>query len=358
MMPLLKCHDHSAFEIFCYADVRNPDVLTEMIHRHSDVWRNIRGMSDEQAADLVREDRIDILVDLAMHMTNNRLLVFARKPAPVQVTYLAYCSTTGLDAIDYRFTDPYLDPPGQNEQFYCEQTYHLPQTDWCYDSGMPMLKVANLPAKTNGHITFGCLNNFCKASPATLSTWCQLLKHAPESRFILHASNGSHRQRFIDLLEQESIDPARIKFVSHLPYDTYFRTYDQIDIGLDPFPWPGGTTTCDALWMGVPVVSLAGQTAVSRAGLSLLSNIGLPELAAHSQDQYVQVAADLAKDIPRPHRPARGLRERMLQSPLMDRPRLCPRRRGGLPGNVAAVVCRVISQLTTTRDPRICRYPH
>jgi predicted O-linked N-acetylglucosamine transferase (SPINDLY family) len=321
MMPLLQCHDHSAFEVFCYADVRNPDVLTEMLQKHADVWRNIRGMSDEQAADLVRKDQIDILVDLAMHMTNNRLLVFARKPAPVQVTYLAYCSTTGVEAIDYRFTDPYLDPPGQNEQFYCERTYHLPQTYWCYDSGMPMLQVASLAAETNGHVTFGCLNNFCKASPATLATWCRILRQVPGSCFILHASKGSHRKRFIDLLEQEQIDPVRVSFVSHLPYDTYFRTYDQIDIGLDPFPWPGGTTTCDALWMGVPVVSLAGETAVSRAGLSLLSNIGLPELVAFSQDQYVHLACDLAKDIPRLAALRAALRERMLQSPLMDRQR-------------------------------------
>jgi len=272
-------------------------------------------------AQLIREDQIDILVDLTMHTAWNRMILFARKPAPVQVTYLAYCSTTGLDTMDYRLTDPHLDPPGMNDACYSEESIRLPETYWCYSAHEPTPQIGPLPALNAGEVTFGCLNNFCKVSPDTLDLWIQLLRVTPKSHLILHAHEGSHRQRVRDLLERQGIDPQRLKFVASVPLSRYFKLYEQIDIGLDPFPCNGGTTTCDALWMGAPVVTLAGRTAVGRAGVSVLRNIGLPELIAESPQQYVQITTDLAQDLPRLAELRRTLRARMQASPLMDAPR-------------------------------------
>jgi predicted O-linked N-acetylglucosamine transferase (SPINDLY family) len=177
------------------------------------------------------------------------------------------------------------------------------------------------PALRAGEVTFGCLNNFCKASPAALDLWIQLLRGTPKSHLILHAKEGSHRQRLWDLLEHQGIDPRRLKFAGGVPLSQYYGLYQQIDIGLDPFPYNGGTTTCDALWMGVQVVTLAGRTAVGRGGVSVLRNVGLPELIAQTPEQYVQIATDLANDLPRLGELRRTLRGRMQASPLMDAPR-------------------------------------
>ncbi|MGD0390242.1 MAG: hypothetical protein ABSC42_14950, partial [Tepidisphaeraceae bacterium] len=255
------------------------------------------------------------------HMARNRMLLFARKPAPVQVTYLAYCSTTGLETMDYRLTDPHLDPPGTNDAYYSEKTVRLPESYWCYPMHGQSPQVGPLPAPSGGEVTFGCLNNFCKVSPAALELWIQLLRATPKSHLIVHAKEGSHRQRVRDLLERQGIDPRRLKFAGLVSLSEYFKLYEQIDVGLDPFPCNGGTTTCDALWMGVPVVTLAGRTAVGRGGVSILANVGLPELIAQTPQQYVQIATDLAGDLPRLAELRRTLRARMQASPLMDAPR-------------------------------------
>ena len=185
-VPLLSHHDHRQFEIFCYADVARPDAVTERLRGHADVWRNTVGLSDQQLADLVRSDQIDILVDLTMHMANNRLLVFARKPAPVQVAWLAYPGTTGLSTMDYRLTDPYLDPPGLFDAFYSEESIRLPETFWCYDplTDRPPVNATSRPARM-ASITFGCLNNFCKVNDGCLSLWAQVLRAVPQSRLLL-----------------------------------------------------------------------------------------------------------------------------------------------------------------------------
>jgi len=321
LLPLLPAHDPDRFTIFCYADVRGSDRVTELLRRHATQWRSTVGLTDERVAQRVREDEIDILVDLTMHMAKNRMLLFARKPAPVQVTYLAYCSTTGLQTMDYRLTDPHLDPPEMNDGVYSEKSIRLPETYWCYPLDEKSPEVSLPPALSTGQVTFGCLNNFCKVSPEALDVWIQLLRATPKSQFILHAHEGSHRQRVWDLLESQGIDPRRLKFVGKAPLPEYFKLYERIDIGLDPFPCNGGTTTCDALWMGVPVVTLNGRTAVGRGGVSVLRNVGLPELVAQTHEQYIQIATDLAKDLPRLAEMRRTLRPRMQASPLMDAPR-------------------------------------
>jgi predicted O-linked N-acetylglucosamine transferase (SPINDLY family) len=321
LAPLLAHHDKTQVEVFACSDVVVPDEMTGRLRSHVDAWREIVGFSDERAAELIRQDRIDILIDLTMHMAANRLLVFARKPAPVQATYLAYCSSTGLEAIDYRLSDPFMDPPGMDETVYSERTIRLPQSYWCYDPIIGDSEIGPLPALNNGFVTFGSLNNFCKVSEPTLAAWIEILRIVPDSRLLLHANEGSHRQRIRDRLQREGIDPTRLRFASFMPTQRYFELYRLIDVGLDTFPYGGGTTTCDALWMGVPVVSLAGQTGVGRGGVSILSNIGLTELVADSPKKYVQIARELTANLEHLNQMRGALRRRMRQSPLMDAPR-------------------------------------
>ena len=316
-LPLLARHDRSQFEIFCYSDVRAPDILTTSIKSCANGWRQTAGMPDEQVAELVANDRIDILVDLAMHLADNRMLVFARKPAPVQVTYLAYPGTTGLGAIDYRLTDNYLDPPGCDESLYSERSVRL-RSYWCYQPAKDSPPVVPPPCLASGRVTFGCLNNFCKISAGALTEWCELLRRVPDSRLLLHSGVGSHRQQLCDRLAAHGVDPRRLEFLPRLSIADYFSAYNRIDIGLDSFPYPGGTTTCDALWMGVPVISLAGQTAISRGGLSILSNIGLAELAARDKPAYLHLAQELALDPSRLAHLRATMRDRIRNSALMD----------------------------------------
>ena len=317
LQPLLAHHDHRQFEIFCYADLSRADAMTDRLRPHADVWRDTSNQSDAQLAEMIRKDQIDVLVDLSMHMKGSRIMVFARKPAPVQVTYLAYCSTTGLETIDYRLTDPYLDPPGY-EGNYSERSVWLPRSYWCYEPHPQAADVGPLPALAADHVTFGCLNNYAKVSPRAIAAWTRILQSVPHSRLVLHSNEGEHRLNVREQFQRDGIGPDRVRFVDMLPLKQYLDQYNQIDIALDPFPYPGGTTTCDALWMGAPVVSLAGRTAVSRAGLSILSNIGLPELVAREPAQYVLIALDLARDLPRLAELRATMRSRMRQSPLMD----------------------------------------
>jgi predicted O-linked N-acetylglucosamine transferase (SPINDLY family) len=321
MAPLLAAHDHERFEIFCYADVARPDEITARLRSLAGVWRDIAGLSDDQVAGLVRQDRIDILVDLTMHMARNRLLVFARKPAPVQVSWLAYPGTTGLSTIDYRLTDPYIDPPGLHDRDYSEESIRLADTFWCYDPLAGEPAVSALPAMENGSITFGCLNNFCKVNDSVLKRWTQVLKGAPGSRLLLLAPEGSVRQRTLDLLEREGVERDRVALVDRQPRPQYLEIYQRIDIGLDTFPYNGHTTSLDAFWMGVPVVTLMGPTPVARAGLSLLTNLGLSELVATTPEQFVSIAFALAGDVPRLCELRATLRDRLRASLLMDAPR-------------------------------------
>jgi predicted O-linked N-acetylglucosamine transferase (SPINDLY family) len=270
---------------------------------------------------MIRQDRIDILVDLTMHMKDNRLPLFARKPAPLQVSWLAYPGTTGLSAIDYRLTDPYLDPPGLNDADYSERSIHLPDCFWCFDPMQSDLPVGPLPALSAGHVTFGCLNNFCKVNEPVLITWAQVLQNVAESRLLLLAPDGGTRERVIEILQRQGVARERVEFVPFQSRGRYLREYCRIDIGLDTFPYNGHTTSLDSFWMGVPVVTLVGRTVVGRAGWCQLSNLGLVELATNNSDQFVQTAGALARDLQRLGEYRSSLRERMERSPLMNIPR-------------------------------------
>ncbi len=318
LLPLLQEAESVDFEIFCYADVPSPDGVTAQLRSLSHHWRSIAGVANEQVAEMIRADQIDILVDLALHTAGNKQAVFARKPAPVQVTYLGYCGTTGLSAMDYRLSDPYLDPPGTDLACYSEQTIRLPHSYWCYQPVGPTPEVTAPPFLTAAGVTFSCLNNFAKVSPAALDLWAAILRAVPRSRLLLQAPAGSCRDDILRRFARHELSFERVEFVGRQPWEQYIQCYQSIDIALDPFPYGGGISTCDALWMGVPVVTLSGHTAVGRAGRSILSNIGLPELIAETPKQYVEIAVALASDLPRLSGLRSTLRERIERSPIRD----------------------------------------
>jgi predicted O-linked N-acetylglucosamine transferase (SPINDLY family) len=322
LIPLLDHHDPRQVEVFCYAQVSRPDATTRRFQQRGHSWRNIASMSDDQTAEQIRKDNIDILVDLKLHTGQNRLLLFARKPAPVQATWLGYPGTTGLDTMDYRLSDPFLDPPEMDESVYAEKTIRLPDTFWCYDPlNERSIPVNPAPALENGFVTFGCLNNFCKINDDVLSLWARVMRQVENSRLLLLASEGSHRQRTLDRLSKEGIDSGRIQFAAQQPRSEYMQLYHGIDLSLDTFPYNGHTTSLDSFWMGVPVVTLIGQAAVARAGWSQLSNLGLTELAADTAERFVQITVELAGNLPRLGELRSKLRPRMEQSPLMDAPK-------------------------------------
>jgi protein O-GlcNAc transferase len=316
--PLLKNHDRGQFEIALYANQTCADWMTARFQSCAGIYRGIAGLTDDRVAEIIAHDGIDILVDLALHTVGNRLPVFARKPAPVQVTFAGYPGTTGLRAMDYRLTDPYLDPPGLRDASYAETSFRLPNSFWCFDPQTEEPRVGPLPALARGFVSFGCINNFCKVNDAALELWSRVLSSLKGSRLLLLAKPGSHRRRTLDFLARQGIPGERVEFFSLLPRDKYLRYYHQIDIGLDTFPYNGHTSSLDALWMGVPVITLVGSTVVGRAGLSQLTNLGLEQLAAFTPDNYVRLATDLAVDLPRLDTLRSSLRDRLRQSPLMD----------------------------------------
>ena len=314
VLPLFREHDRRELEVLAYSDATAPDSVTNLVRKHVDRWRDVATLSDEQLANAVRADGVDILVDLAAHSAHNRLLTFARKPAPVQITYLAYCSTTGVDAIDYRITDRFLDPPGASAH-YTEASIELPHCYWCY-AAPPLGRPA--AERRSGPPTFGCLNNYAKVTDFTLALWARLLRRVPEAQLLLYARTAAHRDRVHRALREAGVDEARAIFVGRQSLSLYLETYRDIDVALDPHPYGGGTTTCDTLWMGVPVVSLAGRTAVSRAGSTLLSNVGLEQLVTRSAEEYVERAAELIRDQGRLAELRRQLRDRLESSPVMN----------------------------------------
>jgi predicted O-linked N-acetylglucosamine transferase (SPINDLY family) len=321
LFPLFAHHDRSKFDVHCYSNVFQSDDFTEKMRGHLEHWRNIAELDDGPAAERIRDDRIDVLVDLTLHMANGRLRVFARKPAPVQFAWLAYPGTTGLSAMDYRITDPYLDPPGGDDTVYSERSVRLPDTFWCYHPLVSEEVVSPLPARLAGHITFGCLNNFMKVNDDAIELWARVMRDVPGSRIVLLAPPGDSRRRTHETFAKHGVEPPRVEFVAWQARLPYLATYRRIDVCLDTFPYNGHTTSLDAIWMGAPVVTLVGPTIVGRAGLSLAMNLGHPELVARTPDEFVRIAVDLCQDLDRLAALRAVLRAQMEASPLMDAPR-------------------------------------
>ena len=322
--PILANHDRRQVEVFCYANVTRRDAMTERLRGLADHWRDIAPLADARVAEIIREDRIDILVDLAGHTAGNRLPVFARRPAPVQVSYLGYLNTTGMTAIDYRLTDAWSDPIGVSDALHTETLVRLPGGLLCFGVPHDSPAVEETPALKSGHITFGCFNNSAKITPAVIALWSEILRSVPDSRLLLKSkqfADAATQCYYRDAFRQNGIEPTRVEMAGSSPWRDYLESYHRIDIALDPFPYTGGTVTCQALWMGVPVITLAGRLGFARTGASILSSVGLQELVADTGAAYVANAAALSGDLER-LRPLRlGLRQRLLESPLMDHER-------------------------------------
>lgn len=320
--PVLACHDHRQFEVYCYSSGTREDEVTQRLRGHTDVWRSIVNLTDAEAARRIRDDGIDILVDLAGHTAHNRLAAFARRPAPVQVTWLGYPNTTGLAATDYRLTDAWADPPGSSEDFHSEQIVHLPSGFLCYRPFEDAPEVAPPPCERKGHVTFGSFNVIAKITPAVVALWSQVLHAVPGARMMLKSlsfRDREVRERYMSLFADHGIPGERLDLRCWTP-DTreHLALYHEVDIALDTFPYNGTTTSCEALWMGVPVVTLAGDRHAGRVGASLLHGVGMDELVADSPQAYRQLAADLAGDPRRLAACRADLRSRMRQAPLTD----------------------------------------
>jgi predicted O-linked N-acetylglucosamine transferase (SPINDLY family) len=316
----LEHHDREAVEVFLYSDAVRPDATSERINNLGHTWRDCAALSDEQLFELIRSDGIDVLVDLRGHGAGNRLPLFARKPAPVQVTMVGYFDTTGLPQMDWRVTDGWMDPLGVSERFHTEKLLRLPGGCWCYGPDEDAPDVAPPPVLQVGHVTFGSLNKIAKVSPTCARLWARVLEAVPGSRLLLSvAGDVPTREAVRDRLAELGLPRERLDFADKAPTRRgYLETFHRIDVALDPFPFNGITTTCDGLWMGVPAVSLAGNTSVSRAGRSILHAAGLPELAADTPEQFVATAAGLARDVDRLQELRAGMRARLAAHSLID----------------------------------------
>ncbi|MCE9620021.1 MAG: tetratricopeptide repeat protein [Planctomycetes bacterium] len=323
--PILAAHDKEKFEVFCYSNNAQVDDYTTRIKGLVPSWRLIHNRSEEEVAELIRRDGIDLLVDLAGHTQNSRLLLFGLKPAPVQVTWLGYPNTTGLTTMDWRITDRFADPPGESDKLHTEKLWRMPECFSCFQPQAASPDVGPLPALKNGHVTFGSFNNFAKTTPQVIAVWARILKRVPGSRLVLKNKSMSAPgvQNFIlSIFAKHGVAAGSIEMRGQDgPHASHLEQYNTIDIGLDPFPYNGTTTTFEALWMGVPMVVLAGVSHVGRVGVSQMSNLGLPELIGKDPNDYVEIAARLAADVPRLTALRAGLRQRMIASPLMDVPR-------------------------------------
>jgi protein O-GlcNAc transferase len=320
--PLLARHDPAAVETFCYANVAQADQTTLRLKGLARHWRQIDRLDEGTIDALIRADGIDILVDLAGHSSGHRLTVFARKPAPIQVTWLGYPNTTGLAAMDYRLTDDIADPPGETERLHSERLEYLPHGFLCYLPPKSAPPVGPLPAAASGAVTFGSFNNPAKVTPRVVAVWAAILAGVPGSRLVLKFGafgDAGTRARYAGLFAAAGIAADRVELLAHSAGPAgHLAQYHRIDLALDPFPYNGTTTSCEALWMGVPVLTLAGRRHAARVGTSLLRRLGLGALVAADEAGYVATAIRMAQDLPALAALRAGLRARMKQAPLCD----------------------------------------
>jgi protein O-GlcNAc transferase len=320
---VLATHDRRRFEVYCYASVTRPDTVTQRLRDLSDKWRDVARLRDNEVSELIRQDGIDILVDLAGHTAGNRLLVFARKPAPIQVTYLGYPDTTGLSTVDYRLTDAWADPPGETDSFHTERLVRLANGFLCYrpPAEAPAIRWPKVE-RPDREIVFGSFNNVSKVNAEVVALWAQIINAIPNARLIMKAlklQDVGTRENFAECFQRNQLRPEQVEILTADPsLREHLDQYNNIDIALDTFPYNGTTTTCEALWMGVPVITLARSTHAGRVGVSILSQLGLSELIANSPETYVGLAVDLASNPNRLSELRHGLRERMAASPLCD----------------------------------------
>jgi len=317
--PILNSRDRSAFAYVLYSNFHVQDAVTQRLRANADDWRDVWRLTDDALIELIRSDRIDILVDLSGHTAFNRLAVFARRAAPVQVSYLGYPSSTGLETMDYRITDAVTDPPVPADEWHCERLLRLPHSQWCFRPFGKLPIPGPLPARATGFVTFGSFNNLTKASDTLLHCWAEILVKLPTSHLRLTRVRSAQRAaEIIAFFGQSGVGPERIECVSYANDPPYGLQFAGVDIALDNYPYNGVTTTCESLYVGVPVISLHGRNGVSRSGLSLLGALGLGELAASTPEQYVEISVALGSDLPRLEQLRASLRERFERSSLRD----------------------------------------
>lgn len=327
--PLLKAHDRSQYEIFCYSDVSQPDWATAEIKGLTDHWRDITHSPDQAVALAIEKDGIDLLIDLAGHMTANRLRVFAQKPAPVQISWLGYPGTTGLPTIDYRLVDAITDPVGEADRWHSEKLLRLPGCFLCYQPPAEPIEPGPSPLSREGVFTFGSFNNPAKLNQSLLTVWATILRQLPNSRLLLkgkHLSDHEVQRSFLNAFSGQGIDAARICFSPHLPSRLeHLALYNDIDLCLDPFPYNGTTTTLEALWMGVPVLTLRGERHASRVGASILETLGRPDLIAATPQAYIAAAIRAGSEPEELAGQRSALRRQLLASSLCDATRFARR---------------------------------
>jgi len=320
--PILRHHDRTQFELFCYYSGRKSDAVTERLKAHSEHWQAVSELPDPDLERALRGDALDILVELNGHTEGERLAVLARRVAPVQVSYLGYPNTTGLRAMDYRITDARADPPGEADRLHVEKLVRLPETFLCYAPPPRPVATRVPPSRTAGHVTFGSFNNFAKINPICVELWTRIVCSVPGATLLIK-TQGLQDPGLRDLLLQRfraaGLDPQRVVVVPPVAdHVEHMATYGRVDIALDTFPYHGTTTTMEALWMGVPVVTLAGDRHASRVGVSILRALGLDDLVAYTPDAYVATAVRLAQETSALGRLAADLRARLAGSVLTD----------------------------------------
>jgi protein O-GlcNAc transferase len=318
-LPLLENHDRNAYEVHCYSTGSRRDAVTSEIERRCDGWREAALMSDEALADAINRDGIDVLIDLTGHAGPLRLAVFAQRPAPVAASWLGYLGTTGLKRIHYRICDAYSDPDAIAARWHTESLVQLPHSQWCYRPFLSRTHGAVAPLARNGFVTFGSFNHVSKVSGSARALWARVLARVPESRLLVTGvPAGRARESLAADFRGAGVSPDRVAFVPRMAMEAYLDRYADVDIALDTTPYGGGATTCDALWMGVPVVTLAGLGSASRSAASILTTVGLGDWVAGTADEYVDVATRAACDPTVVAEARRSLRSRMMSSPLMD----------------------------------------
>jgi predicted O-linked N-acetylglucosamine transferase (SPINDLY family) len=319
MRPILKWHDRSAFEIHCYSNYADSHPVTQLVREQADRWDEIASLNDEQAGALVRSDGIDILVDLSGHTDRNRLGVFARHPAPLQVTWLGYLNTTGLATMDYRICDRHTDPPGETEDLHTERLLRLPDSQWCYFAWDDIAFVDVPHDARPDALVFGSFNQYPKITDACLVMWARVLSGVPDAELVVFdVRQVKSRETLAARMAECGIDPSRVTFRGRETLANYFAALGNVDIALDTYPYNGATTTFDALWMGVPLVALRGERGIARGSYSILQSLGAHELIARSVDEYVETNVQLARDGDWRAELRRTLRPRLAASPLMD----------------------------------------
>ena len=319
---VLPSHDRASVEVFCYYNNIVHDAMTGRLMGASDHWRSIAGMADTDADALIRRDGIDILIDLSGHTDKNRLRLFTLRPAPIQASWLGYFGTTGLAAMDYVLMDAISAPPG-DEGWYSEAVVRLPYGRFCYEAPATAPPPVDPPCLRRGHVTFGSFNHVAKTTPVTVELWANVLKAVPASRLLLKwksLSEANARRRLLEAFAATGIPEDRLELRGYSPHREMLAEYGDMDIALDPFPFGGGLTSCEALWMGVPVITLPGDRPAARQTRSFLHQLGLDDLVASSPDSYVARAASLAGDPDRLIALRQSMRSRITSSPLCNGP--------------------------------------